>query len=88
LPVITAKQLEDMSQRDIAATDGEDLADLTAVHIERDLPHNEKVLDFLGKIKNPYCFHCGDVPVRLCFSDKGPKLEEMLQDYFIRMKQG
>lgn len=88
MPVITKKQLEDMSKQNIETIDRKELADITAIHIRQDLPHNEKVLAFLEEIKNPYCFLCGDVPVRVCFSDNGPKLGQRLQDYFIRIKQG
>ena len=86
--MITNTQLEDMSRQNIETIDRKELADITAIHIRQDLPHNEKALAFLTEIKNPYCFLCGDVPVRVCFSDNGPKLGQMLQDYFIRIKQG
>jgi hypothetical protein len=87
-PVITKKQLEDMSRQNIETIDRKELADITAIHIRQDLPHNEKVLAFLEEIKNPYCFLCGDVPVRVCFSDNGLELGQTLQNYFIRIKQG
>jgi len=86
--VITNKQLEEMSRQSIETINRKELADISAVHIRQDLPHNEKVLAFLEEIKNPYCFLCGDVPVRVCFSDNGPKLGQTLQNYFIRIKQG
>ena len=86
--MITYKQLEEMSRQRIETISRKELADISAVHIRQDLPHNEKVLAFLEEIKNPYCFLCGDVPVSVCFSDNGPKLGQTLQNYFIRIKQG
>lgn len=86
--MITNKQLEDMSKQNIEALNRKELAEITAIHIRQDLPHNKKVLAFLEQIKNPYCFLCGDVPVRVCFSDNGPELGQTLQNYFIRIKQG
>lgn len=86
--MITIKQLEDMSKQNIETINWNELADISAIHIRQDLPHNEKVLAFLEEIKNPYCFLCGDVPVRVCYSDNGPKLCDTLQNYFIRIKQG
>jgi len=85
---MTNKQLEDMSKQNIETIDRKELADITAIHIRQDLPHEEKILDFLEQIKNPYCFLCGDVPVRVCFTDDGPKLGQTLENYFIRIKQG
>lgn len=86
--MITSKQLEVMSKQNIETLDRNDLAELSDIHIRRDLPHEEKILAFLEQIKNPYCFLCGGVPVRVCFTENGPELGQTLQDYFIRIKQG
>lgn len=86
--MITNKQLDDMSKQNIETMTKNNLVELSTIHIRHDLPHAEKVLAFLKEIKNPYCFLCGDIPVRVCFSDDGPELGNVLQDYFIRIKQG
>lgn len=86
--MITTNQLKNMSEQNIEIINRKELVDITAIHINQELPHNEKVLAFLEEIKIPYCFLCGDVPVRVCFSDNGPRLGQILQDYFIRIKQG
>lgn len=85
--MITSGELEVMAQQNIETMDREEMVDISAVHIRQDLPHEEKILDFLEQIKNPYCFRCGDIPVKVSFSDNGPKLDQVLQDYFIRIKQ-
>ncbi|WP_099204936.1 DUF6870 family protein [Scatolibacter rhodanostii] len=86
--MITSSELEIMSQQNIETINRKELVDLSAIHIRQDLPHEEKILDFLERIKNPYCFLCGDIPVRVCFTDNGPKLSKTLENYFIRIKQG
>jgi hypothetical protein len=86
--MITNSELEVMSQQNIETMNRNELAELSAIHIRQDLSHEEKILNFLEQIKNPYCFLCGDVPVRVCFADNGPKLGQTLENYFIRMKQG
>lgn len=86
--MITSSELEVMSQQNIETINREELADLSAIHIRQDLSYEEKILDFLERIKNPYCFLCGDVPVRVCFTDNGPNLGQTLENYFIRIKQG
>lgn len=86
--MITSSELEVMNRENIEIINRNVLADLSAIHIRQDLPHEEKILDFLEQIKNPYCFLCGDVPVRVCFTDDGPKLDQTLESYFIRIKQG
>ena len=86
--MITNSELEVMSQQNIETINRKELAELSAIHIRRDLSYEEKILDFLEQIKNPYCFLCGDVPVRVCFTDNGPNLGQTLENYFIRIKQG
>ncbi len=86
--MITNSELTVMSQQNIEAINRNELVELSAIHIRQDLPHEEKILDFLEQIKNPYCFLCGGVPVKVCFTDNGPKLGEILENYFIRIKQG
>ena len=85
---MTRKQLKDMSKQNIETINRKELVDISTVHIRQDLLHNEKISTFLEEIKNPYCFRCGDVPVKICFSDAGRPLSQTLQDYFIRIKQG
>lgn len=77
-----------MSKQHIETISRNDLVDISTIHIRHDLPHTEKVLAFLEQIKNPYCFLCGGIPVRVCYSDDGSKLGEILQDYFVRIKLG
>lgn len=86
--MITSSELEDMSQQNIETINRKEMAELSAIHIRRDLPYEEKILDFLEQIKNPYCFLCGDIPVKVCFTDNGPKLGQTLENYFVRIKQG
>lgn len=86
--MITTSQPGEQHRQTIHAANRNGLADISAIHIRQDLAHNEKVLAFLEEISNPYRFLCGDVSVSVCYADKGPKLAELLQDYFIRIKQG
>lgn len=86
--MVTKKQLVEMSEQNIETIDRNELADIAAVPIERDLPQNEKLLSFFEKIKNPYCFLCEGIPVKVCYRDDGPGFSQMLQDFFIRIKEG
>lgn len=85
---MTSAQLAAMSRQDIESIKREELADISAVSIRPDLTHEEKIWYFLEQIQNPYCFLCGNIPVKVCFTDGGPKLGQALETYFIRVKQG
>ncbi|HIT89131.1 MAG TPA: hypothetical protein IAC41_01750 [Candidatus Merdenecus merdavium] len=85
--MITSRQLDAMSEQSIETLEKEELVDISTINIRKDLTHENKILDFLGQIRNPYCFRCGDVPVRVCFSKSGTNLETALQELFIRTRQ-
>lgn len=82
------RQWNDMCVQNIEAMDRKELVDIATVNIKKDLPHNEKLLTFLEEIKNPYCFLCSDVSVKVCFTHNGPNLAQTLENYFICIKQG
>lgn len=85
--MITNKQLEDMSKQSIETINRNDLVEISAIHINRDLPPEQRILSFIEQIKNPYCFLHEGTAIRICFSDDGPKLGEVLKQFFISLKQ-
>jgi hypothetical protein len=87
MPMVTSKQLDAMSELSIETLEKKDLVDISAINIRKDLPPEDKILNFLGHMGNPYCFRCGNVSVRVCFSENGTNLETALQNFFIRIQQ-
>lgn len=47
----------------------EDVDELTSIKIDRRKPSNERILDFLTKVKNPYIFKVNGKLVRIRFSE-------------------
>lgn len=86
--MVTGEWLNTMSKQNIEAFTEEELTDISEININKELPHDEKVLDFIAQVKNPYCFRCGTVPVKVCFSDTGKNLETALQDFFLHIHRG
>lgn len=85
--MLNRQQLEQLSQQSITGLDEQELIDITNISLRKDLSAQDKVSDFMEQIKNPYCFLCGETPVRVCFANKGQKLGELLESYFIGLKQ-
>lgn len=79
--------LDAMSGMEIENAGKSDLVNIQDVEIDSSLPAAEKMRRYLEQIKNPYCFLCGDVPVKLRFSDDGVELEEILKKHFIALKR-
>lgn len=85
--MIDSQQLSRLSQVEIDALEKKDLVDIRDVHIDRNLPAPMRMLKYLDEIENPYCFLCGDVPVKLRFSSDGDELNTLLKSHFITLKR-
>lgn len=56
----------------------EDMDEITDIKIDRREPSNERILDFLMKVKNPYIFKVNGMLVRMRFSDTDKTAEDCL----------
>ena len=59
-----------------------DLVDIQDIVVESQLPKEERVADFIQKIKNPYLCKCGDMVVQSVFEETDITLTERLRQYF------
>ena len=55
------------------------LVDIRNVTVDKNLPREERIVEYVRQIRNPYCFRCGKFTVRARFSDNGLTLEESLK---------
>lgn len=85
---ITEKQkqillnLEELKETDLNTVDRSNLVDIRTVEIDTTLPKEQRMLQFLEQIKNPYCYRCGDMVVKVIFDDDAPTLEEKMVSHF------
>lgn len=84
--MLTSKQLEEMSKMEINKIDKSTLVDIQSVKIDTSLPAVERMQKFFSQIKNPYCFKCGDTPVRVRFKEDGKEINELLENYLLNLK--
>ena len=54
------------------------LVDIRNVTVDKTLPREERIAEFVRQIKNPYRFRCGKFIVHASFADAGPTLEDCL----------
>ncbi|NLO85712.1 MAG: hypothetical protein GX096_09835 [Clostridiales bacterium] len=54
----------------------QDLVDIRDVCVDKDLPKQDRVAEFVRQIKDPYHFRCGKFVVTARFAEDGPTLEE------------
>ena len=67
-------------QQNIKEVNKDDLVDIRSVVVDTSLPPEQRMMDYLEKIKNPYCFRVGDVVVNVAYTEGGPTLNDCFAD--------
>ena len=81
----TLVQLKAMQAVDVRTVDRSTLRDIRDVKVNTDLPKQERILDFMRQIGNPYCYRHGKYVVKVSFTETDVTLEDILLSY-IRSK--
>lgn len=74
-----SEKLKQMAEVDIRTVDPAELVDVEDVHIKSELSKEERVLDYIRQIKNPYCYLYHGMVVKVSFTGKR-RLEDCLAD--------
>lgn len=85
--MITVLDLERLCEVEIENLELSTLINVEQVVIDQNLPVTERMMEYLEKVKNPYCFLCGETPVKICFMENEIKLEKKLKEYFLSLKR-
>jgi hypothetical protein len=64
----TEIKLERLRQKAAKQVDINELVDIRDVHINKRLPAEKRIQEFIKQIKNPYVYKCGDTVVRVKFT--------------------
>ena len=81
METFTGTDLRQMKEADIRTVDAGSLVDIRDVQVDQALPRRERFADFLQQIRNPYCYRCGKVVVKVSFADTDATLEDRLEHY-------
>lgn len=73
------EKLDRLRNVDIRTVDPETLIDMDGVKIRDDLPTEERIMDFVQQIGNPYCFRYNGIVVKVSFSGR-KSLEACIRD--------
>jgi hypothetical protein len=82
----TLQEMTEMSHMEIENIDANTLMDIGCVRIDNTLPIKQRIASFLEQIKNPYCYRCGNTPVKIEYSSDMKPLDEKILNYFIGLK--
>ncbi|MGI6498959.1 MAG: DUF6870 family protein [Oscillospiraceae bacterium] len=64
---------------DIQSVEPGELTDIRNIKVDKTLPRDARIAEFLRQIGNPYCFRCGKYIVKANFSQSGSSLEDCLK---------
>ena len=78
---MTVKELNQLKSVDIRMVDKNNLMDIKEVVVSPQLEKRKRILQFLEKARNPYCFLINGVAVKFVFSENHCGLEERLKGY-------
>ncbi len=63
-------KLNELSNINISEVNAEDIADISCIEIKRNKSSNERVLEFLRNVDNPYILKVNNTLVKFVFSKK------------------
>lgn len=80
----TKNELHVMASIDLRKIDIDELIEIKDVEIDETLSKEEKINSFIEQIKNPYCYRCGDVVVKVSFSGN-TSMQEKMENYLKKL---
>ena len=81
-----AIEFEEMKKVDIRTVEINILEDLDKIDVDKSLTKEERLLDFITKIKNPFCFICNGMVVKTSYSNTKDSLEDKLVQLCLSME--
>ncbi|GLB31575.1 hypothetical protein LAD12857_34980 [Lacrimispora amygdalina] len=66
---------------DIRTVERNTLVDINDVNIDKKLPREQRLKDYVRQIGNPYCYKCGEAIVKISFSETTTTLEDRIENY-------
>ena len=84
---MTKDEFFKMSEVHICDLDKDNLVDIETISI-KEKDSEKRFLKFIEQIKNPYCYRCAGIGIKIEFDDTMPYLEPKLIDFLIKKKQG
>lgn len=78
---LSKMDLQALKQVDVRTVDPATLVDIKEIEIDRTLPKEERKLEFIRQIRNPYCFRVGRVAVSVSYSEGGGTFEHRMEHY-------
>ncbi len=86
--MITPEMIDNFMRVNMNTVEVQELADISTLELDNSIPKEKRMAYVLEKLKNPLCFRCGDMGIKLEFDDNAPPIQEVLTSFLIRKKSG
>ena len=80
--MICLQELEKMRSIDPLTVNSDELIDIREVEINNELPKEERLLDYIIQIKNPYLCKCGNLVIQCEYTETDITLNDILKQIF------
>lgn len=81
--LMDVQTLRELADVDICTVAKESLVDIRDVKIDVSKSREERISDYIRQVKNPYCFQCNGIIVKMSFCQSEETLEDKLAGYFL-----
>ncbi|MDR2560085.1 MAG: hypothetical protein LBC86_11185 [Oscillospiraceae bacterium] len=76
---------EKLKNVDVRTINPAELVDMSEIEINSDLPLDERLRDYIKKIKNPYCFRCGNTVVKISHGKTEDTIDDIMENFLLRI---
>ncbi len=81
--LMDVQELKELAGVDICTVAKESLVDIRDVKIDVSKSREDRISDYIRQVKNPYCFQCNGIIVKMNFCQSEGTLEDKLAGYFL-----
>ena len=82
---MTADEYRRLLETDFSDVKLEEMKDIRDIRIDRSLPKEKRVAQYIRQVGNPYLVRVGDVKVKVRFANNGVSFEEAFENMLLNM---
>lgn len=82
---MTADEYRKLLEVDFNDTKLEDMPDLAKLQIDSLLPQEQRQIQYLNKVKNPYMVRIGNMKIKVRFANNGVSMDEAFKNLLLNV---
>ena len=80
---MTAEEYRKYLETDFDDVNIKDMKDICDVRIDRNLPQEKRIKQYLRQIENPYLVRVGSIKVKIRFANEGTSIEDAFEQMLL-----